>query len=96
VIPFGTPPLLTCSTIGAQMLSRSGDGSFVHNALKMGPQNPSPSVNAQVGRSGVFAVFISRPEFELCKGNEGTTDHIHGTLGTDNSTLSKASPKTGI
>jgi len=32
VIPFGTPPLLTRSTIGAQMVSRSGDEKVVHNA----------------------------------------------------------------
>ena len=64
VIPFGTPPLLTCSTTGAQMLSRSGDEKAVHNVRKIYSPSTSPSVNARVGRSGVFAVFISRPEIE--------------------------------
>ena len=43
------------------MVSRSGDEKYVHNASEMSPRGASLSVNAQVGRSGVFAVFISRP-----------------------------------
>jgi hypothetical protein len=49
------------------MLSRSGDEKFAHNALKTHPLSTSPSVNAQVGRTGVFVVFISRPEIELLR-----------------------------